>query len=172
MAGFRQTMGVQAQVVENVAADAPTLTALAAKTQGAQGSLQAQQATNRLLALVAKQQFQIQNLMAAQYRAESVDAARQAQNTLDARKAGVVATLDTRGATNPHALTPPPSPYLLSAGSVISASLLTGLRSDLPGLVTAQVTERSAEPTSELQSLMRNSYAVFCLTTKHTSQQT
>src|SRR3546814_7478836 len=31
MAGFRQTMGVQAQVVENVAADAPTLTALAAK---------------------------------------------------------------------------------------------------------------------------------------------
>ena len=33
-----------------------------------------------------------------------------------------------------------PSPYLLSAGSVISASLITGLRSDLPGLVTAQVT--------------------------------
>src|SRR3546814_12242596 len=80
--------------------------------------------------------------MAAQYRAGGVDAARQAQNTLDARKAGVVATLDTRGATNPHSLTPPPSPYLLSAGSVISASLLTGLRSDLPGLVTAQVTER------------------------------
>src|SRR3546814_6095784 len=131
------------------------LTALAAKSQGAQGSLQAQQATNQLLALVAKQQFQIQNLMAAQYRAESVDAARQAQNTLDARKAGVVATLDTRGATNPHALTPPPSPYLLSAGSVISASLLTGLRSDLPGLVTAQVTERvydrSEAHTSELQ---------------------
>src|SRR3546814_17143174 len=80
--------------------------------------------------------------MAAQYRAGGVDAARQAQNTLDARKAGVVATLDTRCATNPHALTPPPSPYLLSAGSVISARLLTGLRSALPGLVTAQVTER------------------------------
>src|SRR3546814_4286435 len=27
---------------------------------------------------------------------------------------------------------------------------------------------RSEEPTSELQSLMRNSYAVFCLTKKHT----
>src|SRR3546814_10464048 len=54
MAGFRQTMGVQAQVVENVAADAPTLTALAAKSQGAQGSLQAQQATNQLLALDRK----------------------------------------------------------------------------------------------------------------------
>jgi len=31
---------------------------------------------------------------------------------------------------------------VLMAGSVISASLITGLRSDLPGLVTAQVTER------------------------------
>lgn len=36
---------------------------------------------------------------------------------------------------------PAPSPYLLSAGSVIAASLITGLNSDLPGLVTAQVTE-------------------------------
>src|SRR3546814_11584642 len=86
MAGFRQTMGVQAQVVENVAADAPTLTALAAKSQGAQGSLQAQQATNQLLAVVAKQQFQIQNLMAAQYRAESVDAARQERGRTSCRE--------------------------------------------------------------------------------------
>ena len=31
---------------------------------------------------------------------------------------------------------------MLSAGSVIAASLITGLRSDLPGLVTAQVTEQ------------------------------
>ncbi|WP_150292456.1 TrbI/VirB10 family protein [Sphingobium estronivorans] len=43
---------------------------------------------------------------------------------------------------NSHALVPPASPNILSAGSVISASLITGLRSDLPGLVTAQVTER------------------------------
>jgi type IV secretory pathway VirB10-like protein len=35
----------------------------------------------------------------------------------------------------------PPSPYVLQAGAVISAALLTGLRSDLPGQVTAQVTE-------------------------------
>jgi len=33
------------------------------------------------------------------------------------------------------------SPYLLQAGAVIPAALLTGLRSDLPGQVTAQVTE-------------------------------
>jgi type IV secretion system protein VirB10 len=33
------------------------------------------------------------------------------------------------------------SPYLVMAGSVISASLITGINSDLPGLVAAQVTE-------------------------------
>lgn len=56
------------------------------------------------------------------------------------RKAQFVGALDRSGDINPHALTAAPSPYLLSAGSVISASLITGLRSDLPGLVTAQVT--------------------------------
>jgi type IV secretion system protein VirB10 len=35
----------------------------------------------------------------------------------------------------------PASPYVLQAGAVIPAALLTGLRSDLPGEVTAQVTE-------------------------------
>lgn len=59
------------------------------------------------------------------------------------RKAAFVAALDPKGDVNPHALTPLPSPYTLSAGSVISASLITGLRSDLPGLVTAQVTENT-----------------------------
>ncbi|ARE40977.1 Conjugative transfer protein TrbI [Rhodovulum sp. P5] len=34
----------------------------------------------------------------------------------------------------------PASPYVLQAGSVIEAALLTGLRSDLPGQITAQVT--------------------------------
>lgn len=42
---------------------------------------------------------------------------------------------------NPHALHRPASPYQVMAGTVISASLITGLNSDLPGLVTAQITE-------------------------------
>src|SRR3546814_467456 len=42
---------------------------------------------------------------------------------------------------NPHRLTAPVSPWTLQAGSVIAASLLTGLNSELPGLVTAQITE-------------------------------
>ncbi len=36
---------------------------------------------------------------------------------------------------------PPASPYVLQAGSVISGALITGIRSDLPGQITAQVTE-------------------------------
>lgn len=35
----------------------------------------------------------------------------------------------------------PASPYVLQAGAVISAALITGIRSDLPGQITAQVTE-------------------------------
>ncbi|MBF0851735.1 TrbI/VirB10 family protein [Gluconobacter sp. R75690] len=38
-------------------------------------------------------------------------------------------------------LTPIPSPYLLQAGAIIPGALITGIRSDLPGQVTAQVTE-------------------------------
>ncbi|WP_254899194.1 TrbI/VirB10 family protein [Thalassococcus arenae] len=37
-------------------------------------------------------------------------------------------------------IVPPPSPYILQAGTVIPAALITGLRSDLPGQISAQVT--------------------------------
>jgi type IV secretion system protein VirB10 len=42
---------------------------------------------------------------------------------------------------NPHGLQTPISAYQLMAGTVIAASLVTGLNSDLPGFVIAQVTE-------------------------------
>lgn len=45
------------------------------------------------------------------------------------------------GETNPYPLRPAPSPWTLSAGTIIPASLVTGLNSDLPGTVIAQVTE-------------------------------
>lgn len=59
------------------------------------------------------------------------------------RRLDFVATRDSAGDINPHALTAAASPYTLHAGSIISASLITGLNSDLPGLVTAQVTENA-----------------------------
>ena len=46
-----------------------------------------------------------------------------------------------RSDTNPHEVTGPISKWIVAAGSVIPASLLTGLNSDLPGMVLAQVTE-------------------------------
>jgi type IV secretory pathway VirB10-like protein len=41
----------------------------------------------------------------------------------------------------PDRIAAPASPYTLQAGAVISAALITGIRSDLPGQITAQVTE-------------------------------
>lgn len=46
------------------------------------------------------------------------------------------------GDTNPHPLLGAPSPWTLSAGTVVPASLITGINSDLPGIVLAQVTEQ------------------------------
>lgn len=51
------------------------------------------------------------------------------------------ATAGQGGVTNAHALQAPASPWQVMAGSVIAASLVTGLNSDLPGMVVAQVTE-------------------------------
>lgn len=57
------------------------------------------------------------------------------------RKLDFISQRDTGGIYNPHALQTPASPYQVMAGSVIAASLITGINSDLPGLVVAQVTE-------------------------------
>ena len=46
-----------------------------------------------------------------------------------------------RRTVSPDHVDAPASPYVLQAGAVIPAALLTGLRSDLPGQVIAQVTE-------------------------------
>lgn len=86
MAAFRKSMGVQSEIVENVRDDAAALKAIIDKSQGAEGGLAAQQATNQLLALAAKQQFQIQQLMAAQFRAQSLESARRAQSERVARE--------------------------------------------------------------------------------------
>ncbi len=48
-----------------------------------------------------------------------------------------------------HQLSEPSSPWMLSAGTVIPASLVTGLNSDLPGTVIAQVTENVRDSATE-----------------------
>jgi type IV secretion system protein TrbJ len=86
MAAFRQAMGVQSGIVENVRGDAEALKAIVDRSQGAEGGLQAVQATNQLLALAAKQQFQIQQLMAAQFREQTLERAKRAQIEREGRE--------------------------------------------------------------------------------------
>ena len=101
MAAYKQTMMVQSRVAENVEADAQALSAIVARSQGAEGALQVAQATNQLLALTAKQQFQIQQLMAAQYRAEAIEQAREVQAEAEA-KAATAKFLGTGSAYTPQ----------------------------------------------------------------------
>ncbi|MEZ5901534.1 MAG: TrbI/VirB10 family protein [Hyphomicrobiaceae bacterium] len=63
-----------------------------------------------------------------------------AQNGQDRKIAFVNASVDRR-TTGPDRLAKPASPFVVQAGTVIPAALLTGIRADLPGQITAQVTE-------------------------------
>src|SRR3546814_5685096 len=55
-----------------------------------------------------------------------------------------------------------------AAGAKASFAQVTGPRKRLADLWTVKIDTRSEEHTSELQSLMRISYAVFCLKKKKT----
>jgi type IV secretion system protein VirB10 len=63
-----------------------------------------------------------------------------AQNGQDRKLAFLNAAVDRR-TVSPDRVRAPASPYVVQAGNVIPAALVTGLRSDLPGQVVAQVTE-------------------------------
>lgn len=63
-----------------------------------------------------------------------------AQNGQDRKLAFVNASVDRR-AVSPDRVTKPASPYIVQTGTVIPGALITGIRSDLPGQITAQITE-------------------------------
>ncbi|MDE1936500.1 TrbI/VirB10 family protein [Bradyrhizobium sp.] len=62
------------------------------------------------------------------------------QNGQDRKLLFVNANVDRR-TTAPDRILRPASPFVIQAGTIIPAALITGLRSDLPGQITAQVTE-------------------------------
>jgi P-type conjugative transfer protein TrbJ len=84
---LRHSMAIQSEVVSNITKDAELPNALSQRSQGAEGALQAEQATNQLLALSAKQQMQLQDLLSVQFRSESMERARQIQAEDEARSA-------------------------------------------------------------------------------------
>lgn len=62
------------------------------------------------------------------------------QNRQDQKQAFVANSVDT-ATRNPASLQLPTSPYQVMAGTIIPAALVTGINSDLPGQVIANVTE-------------------------------
>ncbi|NSX84353.1 TrbI/VirB10 family protein [Agrobacterium tumefaciens] len=62
------------------------------------------------------------------------------QTAQDRQSAFLNATVDRRTTATDRVMAPA-SPFVLQAGAVIPAALITGIRSDLPGQIIAQVTE-------------------------------
>ena len=60
---------------------------------------------------------------------------------LQTRKLAFAASAPDPAIYNPYSLEAPVSPYQVMAGTLIPASLVTGINSDLPGMIVAQVTQ-------------------------------
>jgi len=85
VAGFEDSLKVQAGVVGGLGASRDQLTNLIGQSQGAVGGLQAAQAGNQLLALQAQQLADLLALSAAQGRAQALEAADRAAARADAK---------------------------------------------------------------------------------------
>ncbi len=77
---------VQSQAAQNLLSDQSVLSNLVTRSQGAIGALQASQATNQLLALIARQAIQAQQLAVSQGRATALDEARAAADEAQAEQ--------------------------------------------------------------------------------------
>jgi P-type conjugative transfer protein TrbJ len=85
LSAFKRSMSLEAKIVENTSEDGTVLSDLLSKSSSAVGNLQVQQAGNELVGLSVKQQLQLQNLMAADQRAQSLEHARQLASQEEAR---------------------------------------------------------------------------------------
>lgn len=83
--GFQHSLHVQANVVEQVRNDRTILDGLISDSQSATGNLQVMQAGNQIQALAAKQNMQLQSLLAASARAEALNQAAKLQTKEQAR---------------------------------------------------------------------------------------
>jgi P-type conjugative transfer protein TrbJ len=85
VAGFQDALRTQATVVGNLGTTGREMGTLVASSQGATGALQAAQAGNQLLALQSQQLADLTALVAAQGRAQALEAARLASGEEQAR---------------------------------------------------------------------------------------
>jgi P-type conjugative transfer protein TrbJ len=77
---------MQSQAAQNLLSDQSVLSSLVTQSQGAVGALQASQATNQLLALIARQAVQAQQLAVSQDRATALTEARAAADEAQAEQ--------------------------------------------------------------------------------------
>lgn len=85
VAGFEDAMRLQAGIVQGLGATRTEMDRLVGASQNATGALQAAQAGNQLLALQSSQLVELTALMAAQGRADNLDAADRAAARADAQ---------------------------------------------------------------------------------------
>lgn len=86
VAGFEDALKVQAGVVGNIEGSRDAMDRLVGSSQSASGALQAAQAGNQLLALQAKQLADLTALLAAQGRAQALEASQRAAAQDQARE--------------------------------------------------------------------------------------
>lgn len=86
MAAFEDAMKVQAGIVGNLGATRHSIDTLVSASQSATGALQAAQAGNQLLALQSQQLADLTAALAAQGRAQTLEAARAAAAEAEARE--------------------------------------------------------------------------------------
>jgi P-type conjugative transfer protein TrbJ len=85
LASFQDSLRAQAHILSTIGDDQATLTNLTNASGRASGSLAATQATNQLLALAAKQQAQLQTMLAVHFQADALSQADQLQKRSDAQ---------------------------------------------------------------------------------------
>jgi len=85
LGAFQDSLNVQAGAVGNITNAQTQMSSLVSASQGATGALQATQASNQLLALIAKELADLIAVQAAQGRAESLSAADKATAPADAQ---------------------------------------------------------------------------------------
>ncbi len=101
LAAYKRSADLQARVSENAETDSGLLVTLLSRSRSAAGNLQAAQAGNELSGLSIKQSLQLQQLLAAHYRAETLERSRRMASEEEARVRFKSFVGSNRGAYSP-----------------------------------------------------------------------
>ena len=85
LSAYKRSASLQASVTENAESDGDLLATVLDRSRSAAGNLQATQAGNELSGLSIKQSLQLQQLVAAHYRAETLERSRRMASEEEAR---------------------------------------------------------------------------------------